>query len=363
MKKIKSFLFSEKKLSGAIFGILILVAFAFIFGPNIYAQFALQNGGTGNGYGYGYGYGYGANDGSYRLDGATDLSQYGYGYGFADTYTWAQGGFGSCNVSCGSGTATQTVTCHNSVGATVDNSNCHATEPATTQSCNVSCGGGGGGGGSYNAPTCTDVVYGDYAATCFAGYQYRSATSRTPVDCVMTVAQQETAKKVCGTISVTTGGITVDANGNITGSSDNSASFIALEKSLVKKINQALSKRLSGRILLQVQGHGESWYVNPMDLLKYFMGRPADAFAMMRKFGLGVSEKDYTAFAKGKVPANLSGRILLRVKAHGEAYYVNPLDHKMYYMGRPADAFALMRKFGLGITNSDLRQIGVGELK
>ncbi|MCX6794960.1 MAG: hypothetical protein NTY31_03175 [Candidatus Falkowbacteria bacterium] len=80
-------------------------------------------------------------------------------------------------------------------------------------------------------------------------------------------------------------------------------------------------------------------------------------------FVLGVSEKDYANFAKGTVPARLAGRILLRVQAHGEAYYINPVDMKMNYMGRPADAFALMRKFGLGITNANLRQIGVGEIK
>jgi hypothetical protein len=139
--------------------------------------------------------------------------------------------------------------------------------------------------------------------------------------------------------------------------------FVTLEKALVGKINQALVKRLLGRILLQVEGHGESWYVNPVNGLKYFLGTPADAFTIMRKLGLGISEKDYTTFSKSGVPARLYGRILLRVKAHGEAYYVNPLDHKMYYMGRPADAFALMRKFGLGINNTNLRQIGVGEVK
>jgi len=84
----------------------------------------------------------------------------------------------------------------------------------------------------------------------------------------------------------------------------------------------------------------------------------------MRKLGLGISEKDYISFiTKDTVPTYLSGRILLRTQAHGEAYYVNPFDHKLYYLGRPADAFALMRKFGLGITNDNLHQIGIGELK
>jgi hypothetical protein len=88
----------------------------------------------------------------------------------------------------------------------------------------------------------------------------------------------------------------------------------------------------------------------------------ADAFAIMRQLGLGISNQDYASF-NGQAPARLSGRILLRVENHGEAYYVNPLDLKMHYLGRPADAFAIMRGLGLGVTNTDLRRIGIGEVK
>ena len=87
MKGLRSFIFSEKRLAGAIFGILALAAFSFIFGPNIYAQFARQDGAAGWGYGYGYGYGYGSGSdkgaNGYRTTG-NDLTtdNYGYGYGY-----------------------------------------------------------------------------------------------------------------------------------------------------------------------------------------------------------------------------------------------------------------------------------------
>lgn len=51
------------------------------------------------------------------------------------------------------------------------------------------------------------------------------------------------------------------------------------------------------------------------------------------------------------------GKILLQVQANGEAWYINPVDGKRYFLGRPADAFALMRSLGLGITDADLNQI------
>jgi len=119
-----------------------------------------------------------------------------------------------------------------------------------------------------------------------------------------------------------------------------------------------LSERLSGKILLQVEKNGEGWYLNPENNKRYFLGRPADAFRIMRELGLGVSESTYNSFS-GYAPSRLSGKILLRVEANGEAYYVFPDDLKLYFLGRPADAFQVMREKGLGITNNDLGGIDI----
>jgi len=57
----------------------------------------------------------------------------------------------------------------------------------------------------------------------------------------------------------------------------------------------------------------------------------------------------------------MAGVFLINGEDSGKAYYVNPLDLKMYYLGRPDDAFNLMRNFGLGAKNSDIRQIMIGD--
>ncbi len=142
-----------------------------------------------------------------------------------------------------------------------------------------------------------------------------------------------------------------------------SADYIAAEKSLVKKVNKTLTKRLSGRILLQIEAQGQGWYINPVNGQKYFLGTAADAYQVMRKLGLGVSNKTFATFKNDKAPARLSGRILLKVEDVGKAYYVNPVNLKLYYLGTADDAYGLMRSLGLGITNANLRQITVGELK
>jgi len=51
------------------------------------------------------------------------------------------------------------------------------------------------------------------------------------------------------------------------------------------------------------------------------------------------------------------GRILLQVESRGEAWYVNPVDGKRYYMKDGFAAYQIMRYLSLGITNSDLNKI------
>ena len=139
-------------------------------------------------------------------------------------------------------------------------------------------------------------------------------------------------------------------------------SFFALYARLT---HASIPGRVTGRILLQVQEHGEAWYINPQDLKRYYMGRPADAFNLMQSFALGITnanlakipEAGSTATGDLSLRQRLSGRILLQVQSRGEAWYVNPVDLKRYYLGRPADAFQIMRKLGLGITNRDLNTI------
>jgi hypothetical protein len=55
----------------------------------------------------------------------------------------------------------------------------------------------------------------------------------------------------------------------------------------------------------------------------------------------------------------LTGRILLQVESRGEAWYVNPVDKKRYYMADGEASYNIMRFLGLGITNKNLTLIPV----
>ncbi|MFH1522478.1 MAG: C39 family peptidase [Patescibacteria group bacterium] len=115
-----------------------------------------------------------------------------------------------------------------------------------------------------------------------------------------------------------------------------------------------------GYILLQVEANGEAWYVYPEDGKSYYLGRPSDAFNLMKELSLGASHE---FIINTKIfPARLSGMILLDVEANGEAYYIYPANLEKYYLGRPTDAFKIMRELSLGITNENLANIPVGEI-
>jgi hypothetical protein len=116
----------------------------------------------------------------------------------------------------------------------------------------------------------------------------------------------------------------------------------------------------SGYIVIQVEQHGEAWYVFPTTGQRYYLGRPADAFKVMRSLALGVPHSliaDTAVF-----PERFAGLILLDVQQNGEAYYINPKDRQKRYLGRPADAFRIMRELGQGITDAELKYIPEGEL-
>lgn len=67
--------------------------------------------------------------------------------------------------------------------------------------------------------------------------------------------------------------------------------------------DEALARRLAGRILLQVGSRGEAWYVDPVDRRRYRLATPEDTLLVLRQHGLGISEKDIALVpVEGEVP-------------------------------------------------------------
>lgn len=66
-----------------------------------------------------------------------------------------------------------------------------------------------------------------------------------------------------------------------------------------------LGSQLSGRIVLNVEKNGEAWYINPVNLKRYYLGRPADAFRVMRELGLGISRENLALIHKPEMSESL----------------------------------------------------------
>ncbi|MFH1112157.1 MAG: right-handed parallel beta-helix repeat-containing protein [Patescibacteria group bacterium] len=179
-----------------------------------------------------------------------------------------------------------------------------------------------------------------------------------------------------------------------------------------------LGNRLRGKIILQVQSKGEAWYVDPVSGKRFSLGKPEDAFQVMRSQGIGITNidlskippyientasgvdtdkdglsdaletalgtkvnqldtdgdgyDDKTELSNGYNPngagkllidknfvSKQRGKIFLQVQSRGEAWYVNPMDGQRYFLGRAEDAFAVMRKLGLGISNADIAKVEI----
>ncbi|MFC1788024.1 thrombospondin type 3 repeat-containing protein [Patescibacteria group bacterium] len=180
---------------------------------------------------------------------------------------------------------------------------------------------------------------------------------------------------------------------------------------------QSILEQVKGQILLQVEDKGQAWYVQPVTGKRFFMYQAEQAFEVMRNQGVGIMNSDLSKIAIGldhqinndtdqdglsdefevaigtdsnsldsdqdgfsdyielefgydplgsgrlELDQNFAetqaGRIFLQVESNGEAWWVNPKDHRRYFLGRPDDALALMRSFGLGITDNNLALISI----
>ncbi|MEK7584488.1 MAG: immunoglobulin-like domain-containing protein [Patescibacteria group bacterium] len=199
--------------------------------------------------------------------------------------------------------------------------------------------------------------------------------------------------------------------------------WVHAEQELVSTPDEGMISRLAGRILLQVEEHGEAWYLDPSSRSKYYLRDGRTAYEALRKFGLGITNADLSKipigvedrFAdadtdgdgladkleealgtgldnpdsdrdgatdgaevltnrtnplgaggmqqSGALSDRLKGKILLQVESKGEAWYVSPVDGLRYYMKDGDAAYQIMRFLSLGITNTDLRKIPVDSIE
>jgi hypothetical protein len=136
------------------------------------------------------------------------------------------------------------------------------------------------------------------------------------------------------------------------------------ESRLVSAVDQELSARLSGAVLLQIESKGEAWYVYPEDLKKYYLGKPRDAYRVIENLGIEIENEElinYLYFDK-IFPESLAGMFVINTDNKREVYYVSPQNRWGHLLKSPEEALNLLAVQGLGITNENIRKIEVGRL-
>lgn len=185
------------------------------------------------------------------------------------------------------------------------------------------------------------------------------------------------------------------------------------ESFLVKDRN--LYNKLRGRILVLPQRNGEAYYVHPSNYSVYYLGNSINALEVMQSLGYGTYNRDldkvwtgvlyqygtdsdmdglsdnfemavgtnrfnfnsdfdvysdkmeiiagYDPNGSGKMPISKSfieknkGRVLLATENYGQAWYVNPVDGKKYYLSNQFEMSVIINKFGLGISNGNFNKL------
>lgn len=133
--------------------------------------------------------------------------------------------------------------------------------------------------------------------------------------------------------------------------------------------DEVLTERMYGRMLLDVEGNGEVYYVDPVTGGKEYLSDGAAAHRLLRNRALGINEDNFGKLIMGETREDesvcdssylgkrLRGRIVIRVEENGEAYWIYPENCRAYYVGTFEAAYELMKQMSLGITKANLAKI------
>lgn len=138
---------------------------------------------------------------------------------------------------------------------------------------------------------------------------------------------------------------------------------ISREKDLTGMLDLGLAERLKGKVLIQAESNGEAWYVDPVNLKRYYLGKPREAYLLIKDRSKSMSADDiidYIYFDK-KFPKELSGRFLKNEDEKSEYYYIIPEELTALKIETPNEAYKMLKERGLGINNVDIRKIEVAD--
>lgn len=133
--------------------------------------------------------------------------------------------------------------------------------------------------------------------------------------------------------------------------------------------DEGFTKKMYGKMLLDVEGNGEVYYVDPVTGGKEYLADGTSAHKLLERRALGISEENFAKLIQGDAKEDssvcdeadlgkrLRGRIVIRTEENGEAYWIYPDNCRAYYAGTFDAAYQLMKNYSLGIKKADLARV------
>ena len=125
------------------------------------------------------------------------------------------------------------------------------------------------------------------------------------------------------------------------------------------------AKQFSGKILIDVENHGEAWYVNPQSLQRVYLGKPDEALYRLTKRAVRINFSNIQRIAVDGAESSdpeyadqMAGYIIVPDDLIGAAWYVHPVLKTRIRLGTPHDAWLAMQA-GVPASAKDLKMISI----
>lgn len=138
---------------------------------------------------------------------------------------------------------------------------------------------------------------------------------------------------------------------------------ISREQKLSKEIDPRFVDKMKGKILLQVGSRGESYYVNPDDRKRYYLGASLAGYKLFKSFSLVLADEELMEYLyiEKKFPDEFDGRIVRGLDNKEKYYYIHPDINESHEFSRPKELREVIETVALGIDNKHLRMIEVAD--
>ena len=130
---------------------------------------------------------------------------------------------------------------------------------------------------------------------------------------------------------------------------------------------QPILVRYSGKVVVQAEDKTKTWYIDPIKKEKYSLNNAKDALVIMQNLGIGISNKDinriklptskYSNWKDYIFAKNISGRIFVQVQDKGQAWYIDSINYRKYYLGTADNALKVLKSLSIKAKVSDINQI------